>query len=266
MSGNTIQNNMKCSLVLLKSSKCAAVRILGFPYAGGNATFVRNWSEHLPSYVELFGVNYSGRNGRTSGPLLLTPQAIVEDLIEDVIKCATIPVILFGYSLGAVIAYETSKQLAQRGLSWPSELVVAAARAPHLPRKSHPVSSLSDTEFIAKLRSYGGTPEAVLQDKQLLDYYLPILRADFATAENYQLLHFTPLPCPITAIAGSSDNSADASMVAAWEKHTSGTFDLHQLEGSHFFLHKQLNSVLEIMRRLARRHVNDELAADLALR
>jgi medium-chain acyl-[acyl-carrier-protein] hydrolase len=173
-----------------------------------------------------------------------------------------LPLICFGYSLGALIAYETSKQLIQNGLCPPLELVVAAARAPHIPRKTAPVSSLPDTEFIAKLRSYGGTPEPVLQDKDLLGHFLPILRADFATAENYRLSQFTPLPCPITAIAGSSDNSVGVSAVAAWEMHTSGRFALHQLEGGHFFIHKQLHSVIAIVRGLAARHVDTQIADD----
>lgn len=244
---------------MLKPSKRAAVRILCFPYAGGSAAFVRGWSEHLPEHVELLSVQYPGRDSRFGEPLLRTPQAIVNDLFEDVVRYTDLPLIFFGYSLGAPIAYETCIKLLQHGLRPPAELVVAAARAPHLSRKLSPTSDLPDTEFVAKLRKFGGTPESVLQDEDVMGHFLPILRADFACAENYSPTQFPPLPCPITALVGSLDTTVDESAIAAWKLHTSRAFAIQTLEGGHFFLHEQIGAVISIIKRLTDQHMDHEL-------
>jgi medium-chain acyl-[acyl-carrier-protein] hydrolase len=251
---------MRRSLRLLKAGKRPAVRILCFPYAGGSASFVRGWAEHLPAHVELFGVQYPGRDNRFGEPLLRTALAIVDDLFEDVARYTDLPLIFFGYSLGALIAYETCIKLMQHGLRPPSELVVGAARAPHLSRKISLTSALSDTEFVTKLRNFGGTPESVLQDEDVMRHFLPILRADFACAESYNPSRFPPLPCPITALAGSSDTTVAEPDVAAWKLHTSRAFALQTLEGGHFFLHERLDSVVSMVRELAESHVDHELA------
>jgi medium-chain acyl-[acyl-carrier-protein] hydrolase len=249
-------NVMRRSLLLLKSSQRAAVRIVCFPYGGGSAQFVRDWPQHLPAHMELFGVQYPGRDSRFSEPLLLTAQAIVDDLFEDVARYTDLPLVLFGYSLGALIAYETSKKLVRHGLGAPAELVVAASRAPHLARKNPRLSTLPDVEFIAKLRKFGGTPESVLQDEEVMRHYLPILRADFAAAENYRSSEPTPLPCPITALLGSSDEMVDESVVEPWQVHTLSAFAMHPMEGGHFFLNKRLNTVISIVRQLAEAHAD----------
>lgn len=241
---------MRRSLTLLKGGARTAVRMFCFPYAGGSASFARTWSNYLPAHVELIGVQYPGRETRHAEPLLQSPQAIVDNLFEDIARFTDLPMIFVGYSLGGLIAYETSVKLMLHGLLPPAQLVVAAARAPHVARKTPPWSALPDAEFIAKLREMGGTPESVLQDQDLMRLYLPILRADFACAENYRPSRLPPLPCPITAFHGIGDEVTDESAVAAWEMHTSRGFAFHRIEGGHFFLQERLDEMMSAINRL----------------
>src|SRR3954466_10119965 len=48
------------------------------------------------------------------------------------------PYEVFGHSLGALVAYEVTRELAARGLALPERLVVSAFPAPHLPRHEAP--------------------------------------------------------------------------------------------------------------------------------
>ncbi len=95
-------------------------------------------------------MKYPGRLGRQTAPLLQTAHGIVDSLLKDVIVHTNTPLIL-GFSLGAYSAYETSLTLEELGLHSPAELVVAAARPPHLPAGKSPVSSLGRSEFVARL-------------------------------------------------------------------------------------------------------------------
>jgi medium-chain acyl-[acyl-carrier-protein] hydrolase len=241
---------MKRSLLLLKPAAPAAVRMVCFPYAGGSACFARPWSQHLPAHVELIGVQYPGRNSRYAEPLLDTTQAIVDNVFDDIASHADLPLMFVGYSLGALIAYETSIQLLRHGLRPPAHLIVAAARAPHLERKPPMMSALPDAQLLAKLRSFGGTPDAALRDAELMRHFLPILRADFACGENYRRSRFVPLPCPVTALHGLADDTVEEAEVAAWKMHTANGFSMHTLEGGHFFLHQRLGEVMSIVNRV----------------
>ena len=62
--------------------------------------------------------------------------------------------------------------------------------------------------FLIQLRHLNGTPEAVLQDAELMQFFLPVLRADFAVCETYTYTAKTPLTCPISVFGGLQDPGA----------------------------------------------------------
>lgn len=241
---------MSKSILLLTPERSPAVRVLFFAYAGGNASQIRSWGSCFPHDVELLGLRYP----RAPGNGLRTPQSIASHVCADIVALANVPMIFLGYSLGALVAYEVSIELSRLGFATPAHVVVAASRAPHLPRKSPAISGLADAELIEELRHYGGTPEAVLQDKEAIGYLLPIIREDLAVAEHYYHAPSAPLRCPITAIAGRSDVLADVPDVAAWSKHTQASFAFHQMDGGHFFMHEHAAAMAAIIRRLTDLH------------
>ncbi|WP_349780515.1 alpha/beta fold hydrolase [Xanthomonas sp. WHRI 7065] len=241
---------MSKSLLLLTPERSPTVRVLFFPYAGGNASHIRNWGSSFPRNVELLGVRYP----RTTGQVARTPQSIAAEVCADVATLANVPLIFLGYSLGALVAYEVGLELSRRCIDAPVHMVAAASRAPHMPRRSPPISELTDAELIEELRRYGGTPEAVLQDKEAIAYLLPFIREDLSVAERYRHAPSHALHCPITAVAGRSDMLAEVADVAAWGEHTQGPFSFHELNGGHFFLHEDAAAVMAIIRPLTERY------------
>ena len=120
----------------------------------------------------------------------------------------------------------------------PSHLFVAAHRAPQLPDPDPPTYHLPEQEFIQELRRLQGTPEEVLQNRELLQVLLPLLRADFAICETYHYTHETPLPCAISAFGGLQDADVSREALLAWRKQTYGPFKSRFFVGGHFFLYK----------------------------
>jgi medium-chain acyl-[acyl-carrier-protein] hydrolase len=246
--------NAKRLLLPLRKNRNAVLRILFFPYAGGPPTFAYPWAKLLPDNFELVGVRYPRD---VDGPELLpqTPQMIADRVHAELFDQIGLPVILLGYSLGALIAYETSIRLANADRNAPAALIVAAAPAPQLPRTRPPIAELSDSDFIAKLRDFGGTPESVLQEPVVMDFFLAGLRADFTTAERYRFTETAPLNCPIAAIEGLADKMVSSTAIAAWKMRTANSFSLHQIAGGHFFASEQPVAVASIVRDLAERFV-----------
>ncbi|MEV5577846.1 thioesterase domain-containing protein [Streptomyces parvus] len=75
-----------------------------------------------------------------------------------------------------------------------------------------------------------------MTDPEFRGLLLPMLRADFTASETYAFREGPTLTCPITALGGERDEDATLGEAAAWQRHTTGRFDLTAFPGDHFFI------------------------------
>ncbi|ARF75857.1 thioesterase [Kitasatospora albolonga] len=211
------------------------LRLLCFPYAGGNAqTYVR-WRRHLGPDIEVCPMQLPGHGERIGE----TPRHRWDDLLADVrtrlASRTDRPVALFGHSLGALLAFECARILvAEHGIQ-PVRLLVSGHRAPHLPLREEVLHHLPDPEFLARLSERSRTLRA-LTDPEFRKLLLPMLRADFTASETYAYVERPPLSCPVTALGGEQDADVSLAELSAWQRHTTGPFELAAFEGDHFFV------------------------------
>jgi surfactin synthase thioesterase subunit len=203
---------------------------------GGSA--YRLWPGALPEELEVWAVQPAGREGRLREPPVKSIPGIVEALLPDLLPQLDRPFAFFGHSMGAVVAYETARALAERGGPLPGHLVVSARRPPHLPGVELPLHPLPDAEFVAEIqRRYGGIPREVAAHAELLELLLPALRADITALETHRPPpRRQPLPCPISAFGGAADLLAPRAQLEAWRDETSGAFRVRVFAGGHFYL------------------------------
>jgi medium-chain acyl-[acyl-carrier-protein] hydrolase len=139
--------------------------------------------------------------------------------------------------MGGLVSFELTRLLRREyGLS-PVHLFVSGHRAPQVPDPDPPIHALPESEFLQELRRFNGTPEAVLENAELMQLLLPTLRADFAVIETYAYTPETPFDCPITAFGGLQDREASCDELEAWREQTNASFVLQMFPGDHFFLH-----------------------------
>lgn len=181
---------------------------------------------------------------RFTDPLCDRLDPLVEDLLPTVLARGDAPIVLFGHSLGALVAFELGRRLAARHRIFPRHLIVSALRAPHLPKTGVPEHTLPEAEFRARLREFNGTPEEVLTDDTMMKVVGPILRADLAIPATYMHPPGARVTWPITAFAGLDDTEAPPDDVGAWREETTGEFALRVLPDGHFFLHSQEGTLL----------------------
>jgi medium-chain acyl-[acyl-carrier-protein] hydrolase len=163
-------------------------------------------------------------------------------IAEEIALAIRGPFAFFGYSFGALLAFETARVL-RRCANAPDNLIVAALKAPHLPLQRKPIHNLSDSEFADEMRKFRGTPDAVLQNAEVMSLVLPAVKADFTAYETYEYSDEAPLECPITVMGGARDPSVSQQELAAWGRHTSAGCAVRMFAGDHFFLHTARQSL-----------------------
>src|SRR4029078_12495677 len=113
------------------------------------------------------------------------------------------------------------------------------------PDKHRPIHDFPDDQLVQELLGrYNGIPEVVLRDSELMQLYLPILRADLARVETYSYEPGVPLSCPISVYGGVGDSEVDRTELEAWSQQTSGSFKLQMFQGDHFFLNTNRDPLL----------------------
>jgi medium-chain acyl-[acyl-carrier-protein] hydrolase len=99
--------------------------------------------------------------------------------------------------------------------------------------------------LIDALRDYEGSPPEVLENNELMALLLPMIRADFAIADNYAYAPSLPLNIPISVLIGSSDRHSSDDTASEWAKESSKPCIAHYFDGGHFFIHSHRAQVLE---------------------
>jgi medium-chain acyl-[acyl-carrier-protein] hydrolase len=222
-------------------------RLFCFPHAGGSASFFAPWMSKTPNGIEVCPVELPGRGSRIRENAFRELPPMIDALARGLHPWLRPPFAFFGHSMGALIAYELARELAGCNAPMPVSLIVSGNAAPHIPLREAPVHALPDDAFVGELKRLGGTPDAVLENRELLELMLPVLRSDFAVCETYRHHAGARLHCPILAFGGRSDHFIPAQAIEAWAAHTASSFRCQLMDGGHFYLMQNMDTVLRLV-------------------
>ncbi len=154
------------------------------------------------------------------------------------------PHVLFGHSLGGLLAFEVARRLEHRDLA-PARVVISGATP--VPRGWERYE-WDDESLVEMIEELGGTPSEVLQYPDLLRLCVQVLRADLRLVDTYSTAGRAPIRTPITALGGSEDPNVDPADLAEWAKFTSSC-ETKVFPGGHFYLEEDPASVLRWLHR-----------------
>lgn len=206
----------------------------------------RDWQRRLPGNVEVCAIEYAGRGRRIREAPFRRMDHLVAELGEALLPACRAPFVLYGHSVGALAAFETARFLRACGVS-PALLLVSGSRAPHTRSIRQPVHHLPDAELLGELRRLNGTPPEFFANDELVQCFLPSIRADFQLDETYLYRPEPPLACPIAAFGGTDDPCVDSAGLDSWRDLTRASFSLHMLPGNHFFINSSVEAFLAVM-------------------
>lgn len=229
----------------------ARQRLICLAHAGGAASFYRSWTAALPPSIELVAVQYPGREERIAETPLDSLAELVEHIagsLERLPHLLQQPYILFGHSMGAVVAHELCLALRRRARPLPCHLVVSACEGPS--RRRHGLLHAETDEGLKReMFKLGGTNAALAGMTELLDLVLPVMRGDYRAIETHvPLPGRVPIDAPITAFTGTGDTELRPGDADAWAGETTSTFEQRAFPGGHFYLIEQRDAVLAALR------------------
>ncbi|MCV7163074.1 thioesterase II family protein [Mycobacterium stomatepiae] len=234
----------------------ATRRLVCFAHAGGGSGLYAPWRTSLGPDIDVCPVVLPGREARLKTKPYRTIDTLIPPLIEGLWELTDRPLALFGHSLGSIIAYEVARQLTSLGRR-PSVLMVSGRRAPHLPKRFSDVHTLDDDGVVDALRRLGGTSEELLNDRSLLEIFVPAIRADFELNETYQPLPGPRLDVDIIGFHGVSDPQLTEPELHGWVHATRGKFTHHLFDGGHFYLQPPPKRLLNVVAAELNRFVED---------
>ncbi|MGO7733488.1 thioesterase II family protein [Rhizobium leguminosarum] len=207
-------------------------------YAGGSASAFAGWQKKFRlSNVDIVPLELPGRGFRFNEPLKTDFNDAVEDMSSQLAALGAKPHILFGYSLGGLIAWELACRQVERGNAGLKGLIVAACGAPGA-QSYQQVHLKSDDDLLAQIGDIDGDlfSSEALQMPALRAVLLSVLRADFSLAASYRKPSASRIHLPLHVFHSGSDLHVTREAAAAWQERSHHAPRLTEVAGGHFFI------------------------------
>ena len=236
----------------------ARLRLIAFHHAGGNAGFFVPWVRYFQAmdWIEFVAVQLPGR-GRRLGeapydslePLMAAVQQGLEPLLDR-------PYVLFGFSMGAILAFELALRQQQAQHRRPAALILAGRGAPRTQPPAVQRGAFSREKILRELERLGGTDPALLADGPFMEVFMRTFQADFMVADGHHCPQAQTLQCPLHVWGGADDPEVPIERIYRWDAFSGQGFAGRLFPGDHFFLKSAhaaaMDNLMEILEKARR--------------
>jgi surfactin synthase thioesterase subunit len=229
-------------------------RLICFPYAGGGANDYRGWAGRIPG-VDVVAALLPGRDARFTERAMTTFEPLVDHLLAGLQPFVEQEFVLFGHSMGGLLAYELGRRLEAAGHR-PAQVIVSGTASPRT-QSVAPPKPLDDDSLVAGLRHDGVAAGELLANTELMHLLLPILRADLSVVADYRFDGDRPsLRAPLRLYYGEEEIPDPAALCREWAFAVEGEPVSRGFRGGHFFVRTDPDAVLrQLARDVARTEV-----------
>ncbi|MEN8907437.1 MAG: thioesterase domain-containing protein [Clostridiales bacterium] len=230
---------------MITKLKSGENQIICFPYLGGYSSAFLNFASTINSDIEVWAINPPAHS-RSNLKLLDNLDSLIELYYKEIKGIIKRDSIFFGHSMGGIGAYFLLQKFIQLN-EIDVENVTLVLSACNIPDefKTNNYSKLNDKDLIDHLITYGGIPEELLKEKSLLEYFLPVFRADFKILEDSANLKYYPLKNKVYFMWGECDDIVPINAVFQWDRYFLSDIELIIIKnGQHMFIYDKATDVV----------------------
>ncbi len=228
----------------------AKLSLLCIPYAGASAGMFSSWQKAMDD-VAVYPMLLPFRDARRNEPMPDSVDALADAFVRDNEDFLSGDYAVFGHCTGAVLGYAIAAAAQKRYGKAPRILIVSSSAEPGvIPADARELSGAADEKITEYLRRDSLVDEAILEMPEFVEYYYPILRADFALYAGSSPA-CEKLMCPVTALFDVNDKKISSDDVLRWGSLTD-SFSTIQVDGGHFSIIRNEDNVISIVKNILR--------------
>lgn len=216
-------------------------------HAGGSKYAYLVFKTLFPPEINVVLHELPGRGARMHEPLIKDIHDLVEDTYRKIESSLHAPYVFLGHSLGSLLAYLLTEKIISENRRPPLALFLSGRKGPsYFEDTQLRKSALPRKEFVEVLRDLGGVPLEILEDESSMDFFEPIIRADFEALEKYKQTVGNKINVPIKVLLGKDDHTAKKEGIL-WQEVTEIPVDIHYFDGGHFFIFDKAKEIAAII-------------------
>ena len=212
------------------------VTLICLPYAGGSSYAFGPLLPLFDPAIRPFCPELPGRGRRTAEPCMFFADQLVTDILASCRHLLQTPYMIYGHSMGALLGYLLAKRIAGAGLPQPFHLIFTGRAGPSAPRRGELRYRQPTVDFYNTLRKMGGVSEDLLRNRDYMEFFEPVLRADFQLVETWEWAPSPRLKIPITIITGSEEDITPED-ACCWTSESTAPVEIITFPGNHFFIY-----------------------------
>lgn len=220
------------------------MKLFCLPFAGGSATYYHDWKKKLAPNFEVIPIELKGRGIRFNEKLDSSFQEMIEDVYLQLTSHELDNFMIFGHSMGGLLAIEVFYQLLINDRILPKRLFLSGCSPPHLfdISKIIPDENLPNDCYIKEVAQLGGISPELLENSELFDLVIPIIKNDFLNLLSYRFSNKMSLNVPVSILAGTNDNISKTQLYE-WSMLSNNSIDFQFFSGNHFFITTEQKSI-----------------------
>lgn len=218
------------------------------PYAGGSEITYYEWKKYLDPSIQLKPISLKGRGKRFTEGFYNSIEEAVDDIFSNYIsQSKDEDYAIFGHSMGGLLAYELYYKICEKNFKLPTHMFFSGYESPDKSTDVDISYTLPDKEFLNKVFELGGTEKEIIENEELLELYLPILRNDFRILDQYVYKNKGfKIRCNVSVLIGKEDR-VDKEKLLSWSNLVDIPVNFYTFNGNHFYINTSTKQLIDVI-------------------
>lgn len=220
------------------------------PYAGGNSLTYLSWQKYIKNY-KIYALDYKGHGLRIKEQLCSSIEEMAEDIseqIKEIILKMNEKFVIFGHSLGGIIAWHTINILRKKYEISPEKLYISSCSTPIEFHKiiHFKISGENEEEqnkfLLKQLSSENHINKKIIENRYFKKVFLPIIKHDYLLIDAYCFdKSIEKIDFPIQVFYAKNDKLVKKKNILKWQDLTVNDCKFLEFPGNHFYFEDENN-------------------------